>query len=215
VQMWQKRRLSQRLTIFGELKDLIKTRGIPGLYQHLPLTLVRDCLGLGLFFVTFETARKLTVSEHPHTRIQNSLAVILSGALAGLAHQVVYHPTDLLKRMLIIELGHQNRPNPPVSQMWALFQELIVRKHGLRFLFLGYANSLSKVFSPSSLSVAPLLSSLLSLSLVLFFSLSSVLFGKLTVCLLTPLIQAMPPAALAFLVYEWTGKEIEKLAHKS
>jgi len=145
TQMWQKRRLNERLTISGELKDLLKSRGVRGLYQHLPLTLARDCLGLGLFFMTFETARKLTVSEHPHIQIQNSLAVIFSGALAGLAHQMVYYPIDLLKRMLILELGPKNQPNPPITQMWTLFKELIVRKRGLRFLLSGYANSLTRV----------------------------------------------------------------------
>lgn len=169
MEMWAKRGGPERLGLFREFGRTFRTKGVVILYQHFPLTLLRDCLGLGVFFTTFEVCKRLTVSDSPRFRVQNALAVLGSGALAGLAHQAIFHPTDTLKRTLITELTQGGLPSPPFSQMLPLFRELVIRKHGWRFLFRGYLLSITK---------------------------------------------AMPPAALAFLVYEATAGETNLVKKK-
>jgi len=152
MQMWEKRGSGARLSLFSEFRTAVRTKGFRILYQHFPLTLFRDCVGLGLFFTTFEVGKRLTVSDHPRFFLQNGLAVLFSGALAGLAHQAVFHPVDILKRSLILDLTQRGVPSPPFSQMWPLFKELVIRKRGFRYLFRGYLLSMTKAMPPAALA---------------------------------------------------------------
>jgi len=88
-------------------REIIKARGIRGLYLGLLPTLYRDVIGYGFFFGSYEYLKGLThgpVDAHtpdsekssPHSQTGDLLSVILAGGLAGVIYHASTHPCTLL-----------------------------------------------------------------------------------------------------------------------
>jgi len=164
LQIWEKRHHHEKTTLFRETRLLYQERGLSGMYRLVLLTVCRDTLGLATFFTTFELAKQrlTTLEKNQSFRLQNPLAVLASGALAGLAHQAIYHPIEVLKRNLMREFDRrhqlQHATNPNVRYVNPSTQEVvkemknIIEKKGIRFLFRGYLSSMTRAMPPAALA---------------------------------------------------------------
>ena len=81
--MWQRKRAQYGGSLLHEMFGIWKNQGFKTFYRELPITLVRDGLGLALFFTTFEVVKTQLKTDKPIIPLQNGLAVIAAGALAG------------------------------------------------------------------------------------------------------------------------------------
>ena len=76
------------------IRSTIGTQGIPGLWRGLGITVARDSLGCGCFFVSLAYCRKLLME---HAELPTLGITILSGMCAGLGFWVVALPLDTVK----------------------------------------------------------------------------------------------------------------------
>ncbi|RKP37713.1 mitochondrial carrier domain-containing protein, partial [Dimargaris cristalligena] len=75
-------------------KDLYALRGVRGLYQGLFSHMLRDSLGTGIYFCTYETIKRLMSSpESP----PGPLTFFLSGGICGVFSWLIIFPIDLVK----------------------------------------------------------------------------------------------------------------------
>lgn len=76
------------------IRSTIGTQGIPGLWRGLGITVARDSLGCGCFFVSLAYCRTLLME---HAELPTLGITILSGMCAGLGFWVVALPLDTVK----------------------------------------------------------------------------------------------------------------------
>lgn len=108
------RKSYQNLGTFRTAKNLVKHRGWKGLYSGFHLHMLRDTIGTGIYFVTYESAKQLLANargDSPTT----PLAVVTAGGLCGLVSWACIFPIDTAKSMyqrncLISGGGKANRP---------------------------------------------------------------------------------------------------------
>ncbi|KAF5175514.1 Mitochondrial thiamine diphosphate carrier [Thalictrum thalictroides] len=106
-------------TMRAAFLDIVRTRGIPGLYAGLTPTLVEIIPYAGLQFGTYDTFKRWTMalnryrySNHRTTRSDDSVSsfqLFLCGLAAGTCAKAVCHPLDVVKKRFQIE-GLQRHP---------------------------------------------------------------------------------------------------------
>ena len=94
-------------TLQGPL-DVLRQNGLGGLWRGLGMTVARDSLGCGCFFLAMRyTQEQLSTPERPSSSLGVS---VLSGAMAGLAYWVAALPLDTVKTWI------QNGSAPNASE---------------------------------------------------------------------------------------------------
>ncbi|KAK0674698.1 mitochondrial carrier domain-containing protein [Cercophora samala] len=84
----------------GTLKtmgNIIKHRGIGGLYTGFRLHLLRDTLGTGTYFMTYESSKQLLTTFGGDGTHSNPLAVLVAGGLCGIVSWALIYPVDSAK----------------------------------------------------------------------------------------------------------------------
>ncbi len=86
---------------YGVLKDIWKHRGFRGFYFGGTITAVRDAIGYGWYFWSYELSKRLLLSRQPDPFIPPTAAdVLISGGIAGVVTWVSIYPLDVIKTRL-------------------------------------------------------------------------------------------------------------------
>lgn len=81
---------------FRTISTIFKHRGYTGLYTGFGLHLLRDSIGTGLYFATYETTKQIMASGGDLSKA-SPLAVVAAGGLCGLVSWSVIYPIDTAK----------------------------------------------------------------------------------------------------------------------
>ncbi|CAK7895801.1 mitochondrial ornithine transporter 1 [[Candida] anglica] len=113
------------------IKEVIAKEGIPGLWQGLSSTLVREVIGTAIWFGTYEYATSIFKKRNENGK-NNDLDLVLSGALAGIVFNFSTFPADTIKSNIQTqELG------PKSSGFFKVGRMLCQRPGGLKNLYNG------------------------------------------------------------------------------
>ena len=85
---------------WGITKDIIRTEGIRGLYFGGVVTALRDSLGYGFYFWSYELSTRLIkskVESDTQSTTQEAAKVLLCGGLAGVVTWASIFPLDVIK----------------------------------------------------------------------------------------------------------------------
>lgn len=82
------------LKTFG---NIIKHRGFTGLYTGFKLHLLRDTLGTGIYFTTYESSKQLLTTFGGDGTHSNPFAVLVAGGLCGIVSWAMIYPIDSAK----------------------------------------------------------------------------------------------------------------------
>ncbi|KAH8811775.1 mitochondrial carrier domain-containing protein [Xylogone sp. PMI_703] len=82
---------------FETAKNIIKNRGLLGLYSGFQLHLLRDTLGTAIYFMTYESSKQLLTTYRGDQSRTNPLAVVIAGGLCGVASWALIYPIDSAK----------------------------------------------------------------------------------------------------------------------
>ncbi|KAF2184375.1 mitochondrial carrier [Zopfia rhizophila CBS 207.26] len=108
------RKSYQNLGTFRTAQTLVKHRGLMGLYSGFHLHMLRDTIGTGIYFITYESAKQLLANARGSSPTTPS-AVVLAGGLCGLVSWACIFPIDTAKSIyqrncLISGKDKANRP---------------------------------------------------------------------------------------------------------
>ncbi|KAL8365674.1 hypothetical protein RB595_004469 [Gaeumannomyces hyphopodioides] len=78
------------------MRNIVRHRGLTGLYTGFRLHILRDTLGTGLYFMTYESAKQIltTLSGSNHA---SPVPVLISGGLCGIVSWAMIYPIDSAK----------------------------------------------------------------------------------------------------------------------
>lgn len=97
---------------YAVFKDIWKHGGVRGLYYGGTITSLRDAVGYGWYFWSYELSKRLLLSRQPDPFAAPSAAdVLISGGLAGIVTWVSIYPLDVVKTRLQTQpaLGLENQ----------------------------------------------------------------------------------------------------------
>ncbi|KAI9481156.1 MAG: ribonuclease H-like domain-containing protein [Benjaminiella poitrasii] len=125
-------------------KEILKKKGLFGLYRGFTLHLTRDTIGTGVYFGGYETTKYIL---NRHTSAIGPLSQFLAGGLCGLMCWIVVFPLDLIKTVIQKEvLSPKKRPST-----LKCIQD-IYRKSGLIGFYRGITVTLIRAFPIHSLN---------------------------------------------------------------
>jgi solute carrier family 25 carnitine/acylcarnitine transporter 20/29 len=105
-------------TSFGITREILRSDGIRGLYVGGVVTALRDSIGYGFYFWSYELASRTVSSysrgkEGDEARVPEAVKVLLCGGLAGVATWASVFPLDVIKTrvqtQVIMGLGENTR----------------------------------------------------------------------------------------------------------
>lgn len=134
-------------------RRILREEGIRGFYLGGTVTALRDSIGYGFYFWSYELSTSLwpaTVQDGTRPFLQEAPKVLFCGGLAGVATWASVFPLDVIKTRVQTQ-AIMNTPdsssllglNRPVLRhgeragAWAITREAY-RKHGLRIFFRGF-----------------------------------------------------------------------------
>ncbi|KAK0651461.1 mitochondrial carrier domain-containing protein [Cercophora newfieldiana] len=79
------------------LRNIVKHRGFRGLYTGFNLHLLRDTLGTGTYFMTYESSKQLLTTFGGDGAHSNPFAVLVAGGLCGIVSWALIYPVDSAK----------------------------------------------------------------------------------------------------------------------
>ncbi|KAK6825707.1 hypothetical protein PG990_002967 [Apiospora arundinis] len=79
------------------LRNIVKHRGFSGMYTGLNLHLMRDSLGTGIYFATYESSKQLLTTFSGTNAHKNPVAVLVAGGLCGIVSWALIYPIDSVK----------------------------------------------------------------------------------------------------------------------
>lgn len=97
---------------YGVLKDIWKRYGIRGLYAGGAVTAVRDSVGYGWYFWSYELSKRLLLSRTHDPFVEpKSWEVLVAGGIAGVVTWVSIYPLDVVKtRLQTSSVTEEGRP---------------------------------------------------------------------------------------------------------
>lgn len=104
---------------FKTARNIIKHRGIGGLYSGFKLHLLRDTLGTGLYFMIYESSKQL-LATYRGDAPTSPLPVVAAGGLCGIVSWALIYPIDSVKSIyqrncLTRCKGEQVKPAPKIQ----------------------------------------------------------------------------------------------------
>ena len=91
---------AQFSTVGGAIKQIIKTNGILGCYQGFCTTLIRDTIGVSLYFGFYEIYRRALLKKGQplsDMQYQGSFTQFMAGGVAGVAYWGCIYPLAIVK----------------------------------------------------------------------------------------------------------------------
>ena len=125
-------------------KKLYKNNGIAGLFKGLTPTLVRESLGLGIYFATYEAliGRELKVQKNIARADIPAWKLCLFGGLSGYTLWIGIYPVDVIKSKL-----QTDSLEKPAYKSWTQVVKDINQRSGIKGFYRG--------FIPTILRAAP------------------------------------------------------------
>ncbi|KAF2635874.1 mitochondrial carrier [Massarina eburnea CBS 473.64] len=90
------RKSYQNLGTFRTAQNLVRHRGWMGLYSGFHLHLMRDTIGTGIYFITYESIKQLLANARGSSPT-SPLAVVTAGGMCGLVSWACIFPIDTAK----------------------------------------------------------------------------------------------------------------------
>ncbi|MCJ1255725.1 hypothetical protein MMC24_003542 [Lignoscripta atroalba] len=87
----------QQKGTFKTARNIILHRGVMGLYSGFHLHLLRDTIGTGIYFMTYESGKQLLVKFQGSSSPTSPLSVTVAGGLCGLVSWACIYPIDSAK----------------------------------------------------------------------------------------------------------------------
>ena len=84
---------------FKTAKNIVKNRGLLGLYSGYRLHLMRDTMGTTIYFATYESTKQLIVKFQKSESPTSPLAVATAGGLCGIVSWACTYPIDTAKTL--------------------------------------------------------------------------------------------------------------------
>ncbi|KAG6023806.1 hypothetical protein E4U41_001925 [Claviceps citrina] len=102
------------------MANIIKHRGVLGLYTGFRLHLLRDTLGTGIYFMVYESGKQLGTTIAGDNPNNNKLAVVTAGGMCGLVSWAMIYPIDSAKSIyqrnsLLHSRGEKVEPAPRIA----------------------------------------------------------------------------------------------------
>lgn len=102
------------------MANIIKHRGVLGLYTGFWLHLLRDTLGTGIYFMVYESGKQLGTTMAGDNPNNNKLAVVTAGGMCGLVSWALIYPIDSAKSIyqrnsLLHSRGEKVEPAPKIE----------------------------------------------------------------------------------------------------
>ncbi|KAJ6441798.1 mitochondrial carrier protein [Purpureocillium lavendulum] len=102
------------------MANIIKHRGILGLYTGFRLHLLRDTLGTSIYFMVYESGKQLGTTFAGDSPNSNKLAVVAAGGMCGLVSWAMIYPIDSAKSIyqrnsLLHSRGEKVDPAPKIE----------------------------------------------------------------------------------------------------
>ncbi|GEQ66710.1 hypothetical protein JCM33374_g373 [Metschnikowia sp. JCM 33374] len=125
---------------YGSISSqIIKKHGIPGLWQGLSSTLLREMAGTAVWFASYEKSTVLYNTWWPERKNLNSL---MSGATAGFLFNLSIYPVDTIKSN--IQTAHVSGRSAAESSFPRVFRSLVSRPGGVANLYNGLSITLMR-----------------------------------------------------------------------
>ncbi|OCK85337.1 mitochondrial carrier [Lepidopterella palustris CBS 459.81] len=107
------------LGTFRTAQNLVRHRGFKGLYSGFHLHLLRDTIGTGIYFITYESAKQLLANARGNSPT-TPLAVVVAGGLCGLVSWACIYPIDSAKSIYQRNCltSHKDRTHKPKIQFF-------------------------------------------------------------------------------------------------
>ncbi|KAJ3102805.1 hypothetical protein HDU97_000262 [Phlyctochytrium planicorne] len=126
--------------------DIVRRRGVKGLYRGFHLHLLRDAIGTAIYFATYECVKKVLVSNQ---KTSGPGIHLISGALCGVTSWIFVFPIDLIKSVtqknVLMETKETRlAPMDIARRIWA--------KRGFRGLYSGFSSTLARAIPIHSLN---------------------------------------------------------------
>lgn len=113
------RRSYNNLGTFRTAQNLVRHRGFKGLYSGFHLHMLRDTIGTGIYFITYESAKQLLANARGNSPT-TPLAVVVAGGLCGLVSWACIYPIDSAKSIYQRNCltSHKDRTKKPKIQFF-------------------------------------------------------------------------------------------------
>ncbi|KAG5977834.1 hypothetical protein E4U55_006517 [Claviceps digitariae] len=102
------------------MANIIKHRGVLGLYTGFQLHLLRDTLGTGIYFMVYESGKQIGTTMAGDNPNNNKMAVVTAGGMCGLVSWAMIYPIDSAKSIyqrnsLLHSRGEKVEPAPKIE----------------------------------------------------------------------------------------------------
>ncbi|KAJ3107595.1 hypothetical protein HDU96_007844 [Phlyctochytrium bullatum] len=126
--------------------DIVKVRGISGLYRGFYLHLARDSIGTAIYFCTYESVKRYLAKDGEGAGPATHL---IAGALCGVASWVFVFPIDLVKSVTQKDVLTEAGKKPVTAYQIA---RSIWRTAGITGLYSGFSSTLARAVPIHSLN---------------------------------------------------------------
>ena len=111
---------------YGVVKQIWRKDGLRGLYLGGVVTSLRDSIGYGFYFWSYELTKRLILSRQADPFVDpTAVEVLLSGGIAGVVTWASIYPLDMIKTRI-------QAPDTAVQEQQPLLAERPQRKSALR-----------------------------------------------------------------------------------
>ncbi|KAK2757713.1 hypothetical protein FQN54_004682 [Arachnomyces sp. PD_36] len=102
-------------------KDIFRRRGLRGFYFGGGVTSVRDSVGYGFYFWSYEFCKRLMTVED-ETAQREAMKVLLCGGIAGIATWASVFPLDVIKTRIQAQTPWETAPAPGTQDRQSLLR---------------------------------------------------------------------------------------------
>ncbi|KAK9388323.1 mitochondrial carrier domain-containing protein [Lipomyces mesembrius] len=121
-------------------KDIIRKRGILGLYSGFRYHFARDALGTSLYFSVYESSKQLFSMYNPNGGPPGPLVIAISGGLCGIFSWAVLFPLDTMKSIVQRDILTRPPGTPIKKRPFQLFNPRMYRGLGVSIARTGLVN---------------------------------------------------------------------------
>ncbi|KAK9365466.1 mitochondrial carrier domain-containing protein [Lipomyces kononenkoae] len=125
---------------YESFKDIIRKRGIVGLYSGFRYHFARDALGTSLYFTVYESSKQLFSMYNPDGGPPGPLVIAISGGLCGIFSWAVLFPLDTMKSIVQRDILTRPPGTPIKKRSFHLFNPRMYRGLGVSIARTGLVN---------------------------------------------------------------------------
>ncbi|KAI5209959.1 hypothetical protein E4T39_00480 [Aureobasidium subglaciale] len=105
---------------WGIARELWRERGLRGLYWGGGVTSLRDSVGYGFYFWSYELSKRALISEKAEGEKPEWMTILLCGGIAGVVTWASVFPLDVIKTRVQTQNITRSRPGTPSEEQSAL-----------------------------------------------------------------------------------------------